>query len=63
MELYQLDEVTPDMRVYREEIFGPVVRVPDLNAAIALINHHEYANGTALFTGNGAAEAVPIPSQ
>lgn len=54
------------MRVYREEIFGPVlsvVRVPDLNAAIALINHHEYANGTALFTGNGAAEAVPIPSQ
>ena len=52
------DHVTPDMRIYREEIFGPVlsvVRVPDLEAAIALINRNAYANGTALFTADGGA--------
>jgi malonate-semialdehyde dehydrogenase (acetylating)/methylmalonate-semialdehyde dehydrogenase len=50
------DEVTPDMRIYREEIFGPVlcvVRVPDLDAAIGLINQHEFGNGTAVFTASG----------
>jgi malonate-semialdehyde dehydrogenase (acetylating)/methylmalonate-semialdehyde dehydrogenase len=51
------------MRIYREEIFGPVlcvVRVPDLAAAIALINAHEYGNGVAVFTrsGNVAREFV-----
>ncbi|MDE2196344.1 MAG: CoA-acylating methylmalonate-semialdehyde dehydrogenase [Gammaproteobacteria bacterium] len=50
------DRVTPAMRVYREEIFGPVlvvVRAPDIGAATALINHHEYGNGAVIFTGNG----------
>jgi len=52
------DRVQPHMRIYREEIFGPVlsvVRVPDLESAIDLINAHEYANGTAIFTRNGNA--------
>src|SRR5688572_19681987 len=52
------DQVTPDMKIYREEIFGPVlsvVRVPHLAAAIGLVNSHEFANGTAVFTRDGAA--------
>ncbi len=52
------DAVTPEMRIYREEIFGPVlviVRVPDLDAALALVNGHEYGNGTAIFTRDGGA--------
>ncbi|HVO47659.1 MAG TPA: CoA-acylating methylmalonate-semialdehyde dehydrogenase [Steroidobacteraceae bacterium] len=52
------DRVRPDMRIYREEIFGPVlaiVRVPNVEAAIRLINTHTYANGTAIFTGSGEA--------
>lgn len=52
------DHVTPKMRVYQEEIFGPVlciVRQPDLQSAIDLINAHPYANGTAIFTCDGAA--------
>jgi malonate-semialdehyde dehydrogenase (acetylating)/methylmalonate-semialdehyde dehydrogenase len=52
------DRVTPAMRIYREEIFGPVlcvVRVPDFAAAVALINGHEFANGTAIFTRSGHA--------
>jgi malonate-semialdehyde dehydrogenase (acetylating) / methylmalonate-semialdehyde dehydrogenase len=52
------DGVQPSMRIYQEEIFGPVlgiVRVPDLDAAIKLINAHAYANGTAIFTRSGAA--------
>jgi malonate-semialdehyde dehydrogenase (acetylating)/methylmalonate-semialdehyde dehydrogenase len=51
-----LDGVTPDMSVYREEIFGPVlcvVRVPDIAAAVRLINDHEYGNGVALYTRDG----------
>ncbi|WP_313953002.1 CoA-acylating methylmalonate-semialdehyde dehydrogenase [Accumulibacter sp.] len=57
------DHVTPEMRIYREEIFGPVlciVRVPDFAAAIGLINAHEYGNGVAVFTrsGNTAREFV-----
>jgi malonate-semialdehyde dehydrogenase (acetylating)/methylmalonate-semialdehyde dehydrogenase len=50
------DHVTPSMRVYREEIFGPVlscVRVPDLKASIDLINAHEYGNGVSCFTSDG----------
>lgn len=51
-----LDGVTPDMSCYAEEIFGPVLcvmRVPDLAAAIALIEANEYANGVAIFTRDG----------
>ncbi|MBU6505083.1 MAG: CoA-acylating methylmalonate-semialdehyde dehydrogenase, partial [Betaproteobacteria bacterium] len=50
------DHVTPDMRIYREEIFGPVlcvVRVPDFASALALVNEHEFGNGTAIFTRDG----------
>ncbi|MDE2274119.1 MAG: CoA-acylating methylmalonate-semialdehyde dehydrogenase [Gammaproteobacteria bacterium] len=52
------DRVTPAMRIYREEIFGPVLvvlRVRDLDAAIGLINRHEYGNAASLFTRDGAA--------
>ena len=45
--------VTPQMRIYREEIFGPVLCVlqaPNFEAALAWINAHEYGNGTAIFT-------------
>jgi len=52
------DYVKPSMRIYREEIFGPilcVVRVNDFDAALQLINSHEYANGTAIFTRDGYA--------
>lgn len=50
------DAVTPLMRIYKEEIFGPVlciVRVPDLKTAIQLTNEHEYGNGVAIFTRDG----------
>jgi malonate-semialdehyde dehydrogenase (acetylating) / methylmalonate-semialdehyde dehydrogenase len=50
------DHVTPAMRIYKEEIFGPVlcvVRVPDFPAALKLIDEHEYGNGTAIFTRDG----------
>jgi malonate-semialdehyde dehydrogenase (acetylating) / methylmalonate-semialdehyde dehydrogenase len=52
------DRVTPDMRIYREEIFGPVlcvVRVADFETALKLVNEHEYGNGTAVFTRDGGA--------
>ena len=52
------DRVTPEMTIYKEEIFGPVlciVRVPDFNTACRLINDHEYGNGTAIFTRDGDA--------
>ncbi|ERE06571.1 CoA-acylating methylmalonate-semialdehyde dehydrogenase [Pseudogulbenkiania ferrooxidans] len=52
------DRVTPQMRIYLEEIFGPVlcvVRVDSLEEAIALINAHEYGNGTCIFTRDGEA--------
>jgi malonate-semialdehyde dehydrogenase (acetylating) / methylmalonate-semialdehyde dehydrogenase len=52
------DRVTPQMRIYREEIFGPVLcvlRVPDLDAALDLVNTHEFGNGTAIFTASGEA--------
>ncbi|MFC5608764.1 CoA-acylating methylmalonate-semialdehyde dehydrogenase [Variovorax soli] len=50
------DHVTPDMRIYKEEIFGPVlscVRVHDLKEAVALINAHEFGNGVSCFTRDG----------
>jgi malonate-semialdehyde dehydrogenase (acetylating) / methylmalonate-semialdehyde dehydrogenase len=50
------DRVTPEMRIYKEEIFGPVlavVRVPDYRTAVDLINAHEFGNGTAIFTRDG----------
>ena len=50
------DHVQPAMRIYREEIFGPVlsiVRVPDFAAAIDLVNAHEYGNGVACYTSDG----------
>jgi len=52
------DKVKPTMRLYREEIFGPVlcvVRVPDFESAVNLINAHEFGNGTAIFTRSGNA--------
>jgi malonate-semialdehyde dehydrogenase (acetylating)/methylmalonate-semialdehyde dehydrogenase len=52
------DRVTPSMRIYKEEIFGPVlsiVRVPDFETALKLVNEHEYGNGTAIFTRDGDA--------
>jgi malonate-semialdehyde dehydrogenase (acetylating) / methylmalonate-semialdehyde dehydrogenase len=50
------DNVTPDMRIYKEEIFGPVlgcVRVKDMAAALELVNSHEYGNGVSCFTRDG----------
>jgi malonate-semialdehyde dehydrogenase (acetylating)/methylmalonate-semialdehyde dehydrogenase len=52
------DHVTPDMEIYQEEIFGPVlsiVRVDTYDEALALVNGHKYANGTSIFTTNGGA--------
>ena len=52
------DRVTPQMRIYKEEIFGPVlciVRVNSLEEAMVLINEHEYGNGTCIFTRDGEA--------
>ncbi len=53
-----LDRVTPEMSVYTDEIFGPVlavVRVASLDEAIELINESSFANGTAIFTASGLA--------
>jgi malonate-semialdehyde dehydrogenase (acetylating)/methylmalonate-semialdehyde dehydrogenase len=53
-----IDRVGTDMDVYTQEIFGPVlsvVRVDDVDEAIALINANPYGNGTAIFTGSGEA--------
>ena len=52
------DEVTPDMRIYKEEIFGPVlsvVRAKDYQEGLDLANNHEYGNGVAIFTRDGDA--------
>ncbi|MET3695682.1 CoA-acylating methylmalonate-semialdehyde dehydrogenase, partial [Methylobacterium goesingense] len=52
------DRVTPEMSIYREEIFGPVLavtRAPDYATAAQLINEHEFGNGTAIFTRDGDA--------
>ncbi|MGZ5239170.1 MAG: CoA-acylating methylmalonate-semialdehyde dehydrogenase [Caldimonas sp.] len=50
------DHVTPQMKIYREEIFGPVlscVRVADFESALKLVNSHEFGNGVACFTSDG----------
>jgi malonate-semialdehyde dehydrogenase (acetylating)/methylmalonate-semialdehyde dehydrogenase len=52
------DHVKPEMSIYREEIFGPVlsvVRVPDFETGVDLINKHEYGNGVSIFTRDGDA--------
>jgi len=52
------DRVTPAMRIWREEIFGPVlvvVRCDSLAAALDIVNRHEFGNGTAIFTRDGRA--------
>lgn len=52
------DQVQPQMRIYREEIFGPVlvvIRVADFDAGIQLVNEHEFGNGCAIFTRDGDA--------
>ena len=52
------DNVTKDMTIYKEEIFGPVlsvVRADTYEAALKLINDHPYGNGTAIFTNDGGA--------
>jgi len=51
------DHVTTEMKIYRDEIFGPVlcvIRVPDYKSALELINAHEFGNGVAIFTRSGA---------
>jgi len=51
------DHVKPDMTIYKEEIFGPVlscVRVGDAGEAVRLVNGHEFANGVACYTRDGA---------
>jgi malonate-semialdehyde dehydrogenase (acetylating)/methylmalonate-semialdehyde dehydrogenase len=50
------DDVTPEMKIYKEEIFGPVlavVRADTFDAALDLVNTHEFGNGTAIFTRDG----------
>jgi malonate-semialdehyde dehydrogenase (acetylating)/methylmalonate-semialdehyde dehydrogenase len=51
------DDVSPEMSIYKEEIFGPVLvvlRVKDFNAAIRLANEHQFGNGVAIFTNQGS---------
>jgi len=55
------DNVTPDMKIYTDEIFGPVlcvVRVNSLEEGIELINKHEFGNGTCIFTKDGASAEI-----
>jgi malonate-semialdehyde dehydrogenase (acetylating)/methylmalonate-semialdehyde dehydrogenase len=52
------DKVTPEMSIYKDEIFGPVlsvVRTPGYDEALALVNRNRYANGVAIFTNDGGA--------
>jgi malonate-semialdehyde dehydrogenase (acetylating) / methylmalonate-semialdehyde dehydrogenase len=52
------DEVSPEMTIYRQEVFGPVLivlRVADIAQAIDLVSRNPYGNGTAIFTSSGAA--------
>lgn len=52
------DRVTEDMAIYKEEIFGPVlsvVRAPDYETAVDLVNRNQYGNGVAIFTKDGDA--------
>jgi malonate-semialdehyde dehydrogenase (acetylating)/methylmalonate-semialdehyde dehydrogenase len=50
------DHVTPEMKIYKEEIFGPVlgiIRASDFNTALTLVNEHEFGNGATIFTRDG----------
>ena len=50
------DNVKPNMRIYKEEVFGPVlacVRVPDFGSAVELVNNHEFGNGVSCYTRDG----------
>jgi malonate-semialdehyde dehydrogenase (acetylating)/methylmalonate-semialdehyde dehydrogenase len=50
------DHVLPSMKIYRDEIFGPVLcvmRVPDFDAALQLLNDHDYGNGASIYTADG----------
>jgi len=50
------DQVQPGMKIYKEEIFGPVlsiVRVPDFASAVELVNAHEFGNGVSCYTSDG----------
>ncbi|MPV88487.1 CoA-acylating methylmalonate-semialdehyde dehydrogenase [Georgenia ruanii] len=52
------DHVTPDMTIYKEEIFGPVLtiaRAADYEQAVAMVNNHQFGNGVAIFTRDGDA--------
>jgi len=52
------DKVTPEMSLYKDEIFGPllsVARAPSYEAALELVNSNPYGNGTAIFTNDGGA--------
>ena len=52
------DNVKPEMKIYKEEIFGPVlsvVRVKDFESAVKLVNDHEFGNGTSIYTRDGDA--------
>jgi malonate-semialdehyde dehydrogenase (acetylating) / methylmalonate-semialdehyde dehydrogenase len=52
------DKVTPEMSIYTDEIFGPVlsvVRQPSYDAALGVVNSNPYGNGTAIFTNDGGA--------
>ena len=52
------DNVKTNMRIYQEEIFGPVlsvVREPDFNSAVKIINEHQFGNGVSIFTREGDA--------
>jgi malonate-semialdehyde dehydrogenase (acetylating)/methylmalonate-semialdehyde dehydrogenase len=53
-----VDNVTTDMQIWKEEVFGPVraiMRASDLDEAIAIVNAHDYGNGAAIFTRSGHA--------
>jgi hypothetical protein len=64
-----IDRVTPEMTIWKEEIFGPVlsvVRRDSYAEAVALVQAHDYANGVAVFTRDGAsarrfAQQIPVP--
>jgi malonate-semialdehyde dehydrogenase (acetylating)/methylmalonate-semialdehyde dehydrogenase len=59
------DRVTPDMTIWREEIFGPVlsvVRAPDLATATAIVNEHPFGNGAAILTRDGGAARAFVES-
>ena len=50
------DNVTKDMKIYKEEIFGPVlsvIRVKDYDEALSLVNNHAFGNGTSVYTSDG----------